>query len=239
MKKKKKICVVIPCFNVRNSIEKVIKKIDFRLINKVIIVDDCCPEKTGSYLIKKKFKNLIILRNKKNLGVGGATLTGINYAIKRNFFMIVKIDGDGQHNLSVISKFKNEIFYKNIDLCKGYRKLSLKDYKKNKMPLIRLIGAKVLTIITRINSGKFDLEDPCHGLIGFSKRILKKINLDKIQKNYFFEQDIILNVIKQKGKVKQFRNEVTYGNESSKLNPIMSILPFIYYHMIHLIKKFI
>ncbi len=54
MKKKDKICVVIPCFNVRNSIEKVIKKINFKLVNKVIIVDDCCPEKTGSYLIKKK-----------------------------------------------------------------------------------------------------------------------------------------------------------------------------------------
>ena len=26
--------------------------------------------------------------------------------------MVVKVDGDGQHNLSIISKFKNEIFYK-------------------------------------------------------------------------------------------------------------------------------
>ena len=238
---KKKICVVIPCYNVKKKILSVINSRFLKKVDKIIIVDDRCPQNTGIFLKKKlrKNKKIKIILHKKNLGVGGATLTGINYAIKKNFFMIVKIDGDGQHNLSVISKFKNEIFYKNIDLCKGYRKLSLKDYKKNKMPLIRLIGAKVLTIITRINSGKFDLEDPCHGLIGFSKRILKKINLDKIQKNYFFEQDIILNVIKQKGKVKQFRNEVIYGNESSKLNPIMSILPFIYYHVIHLIKKVI
>ncbi len=238
---KKKICVVIPCYNVKNKILSVINSRFLKKVDKIIIVDDRCPQNTGIFLKKKlkKNKRIKIILHNKNLGVGGATLTGINYAIKKNFFMIVKIDGDGQHNLSVISKFKNEIFYKNIDLCKGYRKLSIKEYKENKMPLIRLIGAKVLTIITRINSGKFDLEDPCHGLIGFSKRILKKINLDKIQKNYFFEQDIILNVIKQKGKVKQFRNEVTYGNESSKLNPIMSILPFIYYHVIHLIKKFI
>ena len=238
---KKKICVVIPCYNVKKKILSVINSRFLKKVDKIIIVDDRCPQNTGIFLKKKlkQNKKIKIILHKKNLGVGGATLTGFNYAIKKNFFMIVKIDGDGQHNLSVINKFKNEIFYKNIDLCKGYRKLSLKDYKKNKMPLIRLIGARALTIITRINSGKFDLEDPCHGLIGFSKRILKKINLNKIQKNYFFEQDIILNVIKQKGKVKQFRNEVTYGNESSKLNPIMSILPFIYYHMLHLIKKVI
>ena len=59
MKKRYRICVVIPCFKVRNSIEKVIKKINFKLINKVIIVDDCCPEKTASYLTKKKIKKYI------------------------------------------------------------------------------------------------------------------------------------------------------------------------------------
>ena len=238
---KKKICVVIPCYNVKRKILSVINSRFLKKVDKIIIVDDRCPQNTGKFLKKKikQNKKIKIILHKKNLGVGGATLTGINYAIKKNFFMVVKVDGDGQHNLSIISKFKNEIFYKNTDLCKGYRKLSLKEYKKNNMPLIRLIGANALTIITRINSGKFDLEDPCHGLIGFSNRILKKINLDEIKKNYFFEQDIILNVIKQKGKVKQFKNEVLYSNESSKLNPIMSILPFIYYHMIHLIKKII
>ena len=54
MKKKNKICVVIPCFKVRDSIEKVLKKINFKLIDKVFIIDDCCPEKTGFYLSKKK-----------------------------------------------------------------------------------------------------------------------------------------------------------------------------------------
>ena len=64
----------------------------------------------------------------------------------KKFYMIVKVDGDGQHDLSILSKFINEILNNDIDLCKGYRDLSLKKYKKNKMPLIRLIGAKALTI---------------------------------------------------------------------------------------------
>ena len=66
-----------------------------------------------------------------------------------------------------------------------------------RMPLIRLIGAKCLTLLTRINSGFWQLKDPCHGLIGFNLQILKKLNLDEIKKGYFFEQDIILNVIAQ------------------------------------------
>ena len=62
-----RICVVIPCFKVRNSILNVIKKINFKIIDKVIIVDDCCPERRVLNLIQKKLKNLIILKNKKIL----------------------------------------------------------------------------------------------------------------------------------------------------------------------------
>ena len=53
MKKKVKVCVVIPCYKVRNLVEKVIQKIDLKLVNTIIVVDDCCPENTYSYLKKK------------------------------------------------------------------------------------------------------------------------------------------------------------------------------------------
>ncbi len=51
-----KKCVVIPCFNVANEVLEVINKIDLKTIEKVFIIDDCCPQKTGKFL-KKKFKN--------------------------------------------------------------------------------------------------------------------------------------------------------------------------------------
>ena len=46
-------------------------------IDKIIIIDDCCPQKTGEYA-KKNFnlKKIIIIRNRKNLGIGGATVIG-------------------------------------------------------------------------------------------------------------------------------------------------------------------
>ncbi len=131
MKKKDKICVVIPCFNVRNSIEKVIKKINFKLVNKVIIVDDCCPEKTGSYLIKKKIENVIILTNKKNLGVGGATLRGFKKAIKMNFDVVFKIDGDNQHEPNDLKKFIKFMKNHEVNFCKGTRFKIVSEKKKN------------------------------------------------------------------------------------------------------------
>ena len=106
------------------------------------------------------------------------------------------------------------------------------------MPFFRFWGAKVLEILVRLNSGNHAISDPCHGLIALNYKLLKKINLNHLKENYFFEQDLILNVVKLNGKIGQFKNEVTYGNETSSLNPLMSILPFLYYHFLHFLKKY-
>ena len=74
---KKKTCVVIPCYKVRHRISKVLTNKYLSKIDKIILVDDKCPQNTGLFL-KKKFKSnkYKILINRKNLGVGGATIIG-------------------------------------------------------------------------------------------------------------------------------------------------------------------
>ena len=43
----KKVCVVIPCFKVKKEIKNVLKKINFRIVDKVFLIDDACPEGSG------------------------------------------------------------------------------------------------------------------------------------------------------------------------------------------------
>ena len=237
---KRNICIVIPCYKVKHKIFSVYKNIDFKIVDKVIIVDDCCPEKSGKFLQKiiKKNNKIEFIFLKKNLGVGGATIKGFRYALKKKFDIIIKIDGDGQHNIDILKFFLNGFERNKFDFCKGYRSLDRKSKKKSKMPFFRFWGAKVLEILVRLNSGNHAISDPCHGLIALNYKLLKKINLNHLKENYFFEQDLILNVVKLNGKIGQFKNEVTYGNETSSLNPLMSILPFLYYHFLHFLKKY-
>lgn len=235
---KKKTCVVIPCYKVRHRILNVLSNKHLSIIDKIILVDDKCPQNTGLFLKGKlKSNKYKILMNRNNLGVGGATITGFKYALKKRFDVIIKIDGDGQHNIKILSKFLIGFNQNKFDFCKGYRSLENKSKTKNKMPTLRFWGAKVLEFLVRLNSGNWNIKDPCHGLIAFNSKILMKINLDKIKRNYFFEQDIIMNVVRLKGRIKQFNNEVIYGDEISNLNPIKSIFPFLFYHFLHFFKK--
>ena len=92
------VFIIIPCYNVKNKIYKVISK-SLKYADKIIIIDDKCPQQTGNY-VKNKIKNkkILVIFNNKNLGVGGATMIGYRAAIKLNAKVIVKIDGDGQMN---------------------------------------------------------------------------------------------------------------------------------------------
>ena len=80
----KRIYVIIPVYKSLNTIFNVLDKIDKKLVDKIILVDDNCPFKTSKFL-KKKFKlnkKIEILVNKSNLGVGGACKRAFNRCLK-------------------------------------------------------------------------------------------------------------------------------------------------------------
>ena len=52
---KNKVCVILPCFKVKDQIYKVYKKLIEKKLDCLIFVDDNCPEKSVSYL-KSKIK---------------------------------------------------------------------------------------------------------------------------------------------------------------------------------------
>ena len=233
-----KLCLVIPCYKVENHILNVLKKINFKFINHVIIVDDCCPNKSGNKA-KIKFKNknkFTYIFLKKNLGVGGATLVGVKIALNKGYKYIVKLDGDDQHDFKTIKHFCN-IFRtkKYVDVCKGYRTLNLLNSKG--MPLIRLLGNIIMTIIFKIISNRYYIKDVTNGLIGFNSKILKKIKLDSIKKNFFFEQDLLFNFVNHNAKIYQIKTKTIYGDEKSNLKPLAVIFPFLTYYFQQIFKK--
>ena len=47
---KNKVCVILPCYKVKHKIYQVYKKLIRIKIDKLIFVDDCCPENSVKYL---------------------------------------------------------------------------------------------------------------------------------------------------------------------------------------------
>lgn len=229
-----KTIIVIPCYKVDKYIFNVLKKIPFRQIFKVILVDDCCPNKTG-ILIKKKINNkkLKVIFLKKNLGVGGATKMGIKAAIKYKPDNIIKIDGDGQHNPKFLNGFISLQKKKPNSYIKGVR---FQNYSK--IPLIRYLGNFLITLILRFLTNDHNLKDVVNGFISIPRNIYKKLDFSKISNDYFFEQDLIFQINLKKFEIKQKKISTIYNpNIKSSLNEFRVILPFLFRYLMMLIVK--
>ena len=90
-----KIAVVIPAYRVKNKISQVLNSIqDF--VSYVIVVDDCCPEESGTFIESQEYnsiQNLEVIFHEKNKGVGGAVVTGYKRALELGCDVVVKVDG--------------------------------------------------------------------------------------------------------------------------------------------------
>jgi len=238
---KNNVCIILPCYKVKHKIYDVYKKLINEKIDCLIFVDDNCPEKSVKYLesrIKRNKKTQFIFL-KSNLGVGGATLKGFRSAYNQGFDIIVKFDSDGQHKIFDLTKIIKKLKDPKVDFCKGYRNLNLKSSFKRGMPLIRIFGASALTFISKITTNNFSLKDVTNGLFGMKSGVLKEINLKNLKMDYFFEQDLIFRICLKKIKIHQINSEVIYSDETSSLNVLKSILPFLFYHLQNFIQKLI
>ena len=234
MKLREKICIVIPCFKVGKEILNVIKNIDFNLVDKVFVIDDACPEKSGLIVKKAKYKKVKVIFLKKNLGVGGATMAGFKIALKLKHNIIFKLDGDGQHDPNDIVKFLKYFQNKKINFCKGTRFYRKKDIAK--IPKLRLIGNIILTSISRITCSNSEITDVVNGFLCIRDTLLKKLELEKISNDFFFEEDLLFNISLFEKSIKEVQIKTIYNNKSS-LSPIKTILPFLFKHFKNYIFK--
>jgi len=233
-----KIAIIIPCFKVKDKIIDVINGIDLNLINKVYVVDDKCPHNSGNHVITKIIsKKIKVLFLKKNLGVGGATIQGFKKALEEKHTILIKLDGDGQHNPADIKKFTDILKKNKYNYCKGTR--LLKNNKIKNMPRIRYFGNIVLTNITRFTTGFHNITDCLNGFIGIKSILIKIINLDKLKKDYFFEQDLLFYLSFANTKIKEIPISIKYFKKKDKNLNIPKIIPlFIYYHIKNILIKY-
>ncbi len=231
MYKDKRIAVVVPAYNVETHILEVLRSIrDF--VDHIIVVDDTSQDRTYERCKDFDDKRIIVLRNPQNLGVGGATMTGFKMAMKLDADVVVKMDGDGQLEAVHLKKLLEPLITEGYSYTKGNRFLHSQALKM--MPKLRLFGNFAMTFMTKLTSGYWHIFDPQNGYIAIRKDALSDLDLDKIAKRYFFENDMLVNLNIHNHRVKDVPIPAIYGNQPSflKIHRILLSFPF------YLLKRF-
>ena len=146
MKKEYKLSIVIPCYNEKNSIKTIVKKVlESPIDNKeIIIVDDKSTDGT-SEILDKEIAPLVskVIHHEVNKGKGGALRTGF---IHSTGDVVIIQDADLEYDPNEYPLVVNPIIDGECDVCYGSRFLrqAAKGYKANQ------IANKMLTRLSNL-----------------------------------------------------------------------------------------
>ncbi len=223
------IAVVIPSYKVTRHILGVIAGIGPE-VTRIYVVDDKCPDHSGDFVRANcQDPRVTVLEHAENQGVGGAVMTGYRAAILDGARVIVKIDGDGQMDGTLIPAFVAPILAGEADYTKGNRFFNLE--RIGSMPPMRLFGNAVLSLMTKLSSGYWDLFDPTNGYTAIHADAARFLPFDKISKRYFFESDMLFRLNILGAVVTDVPMDAVYGDEVSNLKISKVVTEFLTKHV--------
>lgn len=229
------ISVVVPCYRETAHILDVLARVGDE-VRHIFVVDDACPDRTGDYVRAHcRDPRVEVLTHARNTGVGGATLTGYRRALEVGADVIVKVDGDGQMDPSLIEDLVAPVANGVADYAKGNRFHHLANLAE--MPAIRVFGNLALSFMTKLSSGYWGIFDPTNGFTAIHARVARQLQLDKIETGYFFESDMLFHLNMARAVVADVPMTARYGDEDSKLR-IHRIAPvFVIKHAVNAARR--
>ena len=230
-----KVAVVIPCYRVREQVLGVIARIP-DWVDRIFCIDDACPERSGD-LIKEQCRDprVAVIVHDDNKGVGGAVKSGYVAARLAGCDVAVKIDGDGQMDPRLIGSFLRPIALGQADYTKGNRFFRIEDVRT--MPRLRLFGNAVLSFLSKLSTGYWNLFDPTNGYTALHLSLLDLIPLRKVADRYFFETDLLLRLYCVRAVARDVPMVAVYGTEQSGLKITRVLGPFLVGNLKNTIKR--
>ena len=232
-----RIAVAIPCYKVTQHVLGVIAAIGPE-VHAIYAVDDACPDHSGNFIqTHNQDPRVKVLFNPENRGVGGAIVTAYKAAIADGMDIVVKIDGDGQMNPALLHHFVRPLLRGEADYTKGNR--FFRPESVQGMPPVRLFGNAVLSFMTKLSCGYWNLMDPTNGYTAARTCVLAELPLDKLEKRYFFETDMLFRLNTLRAVVKDIPMDSVYADEESNLK-IGKVLPeFLKKHASRLWRRYV
>lgn len=181
--------IIIPTYNERENLEKMVRKVfslkkDFHLL----IVDDNSPDGTAGIVkdLQKEFPGKLHLEERKGkLGLGTAYIHGFKWALKNNYEYIFEMDCDFSHNPNDLIKLYNTCAKEGADLAIGSRYVT--GVNVVNWPMGRVLMSYYASAYVRLITG-MKIRDTTSGFKCYKRRVLERINLDKIKfKGYAFQ----------------------------------------------------
>jgi dolichol-phosphate mannosyltransferase len=210
--------VVIPAYNEEGKIGKVVRKIPFGLVDRVVVVDDCSRDRTA---MEAQEAGAEVISHVRNMGVGAGIRSGIDYAIANQYDIVAILSGDDQHDPRELAGLFEPILCEGFDFVQGSRRLG--GLQAPEIGWFRRFFTWVYAFLFRLITG-FPCTDATNGGRAFKTSIFqdKTINLWQDWLNtYELEPYLLYKVVRGDFKVTEAPMKVIYHTSgTTKMKPV-------------------
>lgn len=202
-----RLLIIIPAYNEQGKIGLVVQKVLTQGTGTVLVVDDCSTDYTVAEALAM---GALVIRHERNLGVGAAIRTGINYALSNYFDVVAVLSGDNQHDPAELPGLLRPILLNDYDFVQGSRRIH--GLHAPNIDWFRRFFTWVYAVTFRLMTG-FPCTDATNGGRAFRTRIFSdgRINLSQDWLNsYELEPYLFYKVVHEGYKVTEAPMKVIY-----------------------------
>ena len=198
--------VIIPTYNEKENIEKIIRAV-FALPKSfhILIIDDGSPDGTASIvrgLMQDEFADrLFLVERQGKLGLGTAYICGFKWALEHGYDFIFEMDADFSHNPEDLPRLYHACADEGFDVAVGSRYVS--GVNVVNWPMGRVLMSYYASRYVQFVTG-IPVRDTTAGFKCYRRRVLETVDLDAIRfKGYAFQIEMKFTAYKLGFKIKE------------------------------------
>ncbi|WP_257658886.1 polyprenol monophosphomannose synthase [Parapedobacter lycopersici] len=188
--------VIIPTYNEKENIEKIIRKVfSLAVPFHVLVVDDSSPDGTGAIVkrLQTEFADRLFLEERAGKsGLGTAYIYGFQWCIARPYAYIFEMDADFSHNPEDLPRLREACLTADMAIGSRY----IKGVNVVNWPMSRVLMSYFASAYVRWITG-IGVQDTTAGFVGYRRQVLETVPLDKIRfVGYAFQIEMKFTAVK-------------------------------------------
>lgn len=159
---------------------------------------------------------IVPIRHEENQGAGAALKTGYERAREDDVDVVVAMDADGQMDPDAMRELVEPVATGAAGYAKGNR-LASPSYREE-MPTFRLVGNWLLSVMTKVASGYWNVMDSQNGYTAISAEALDALDLSRVGDDHQYTNDVLVGLRVADVPVVDVPMDSTYGDEESTIS---------------------
>jgi glycosyltransferase involved in cell wall biosynthesis len=204
----KRVSVVVPAHNEEKLIGETVRTIP-EFVDRIYIVDDRSTDGTVEAVRALADPRIELIEHERNLGVGGAIVTGYKKARDDRIDVTAVMAADAQMDPGDLEMLAGAVARGEVDYAKANRLFTGQAWEV--IPRYRYLGNAVLSLLTKIASGYWHVADSQSGYTAISLQYLELLDLDRIYQRYGFPNDLLVHLNVWNARVRDYPSRPIYG----------------------------